>query len=44
MVASAVLSLDRVTCQGFAAAWPTTKGEPGAARMNSISTYVASRP
>ncbi len=39
--ASDMLLLGRVTYEGFAAAWPTSKDE-GAERMNSIRKYVVS--
>jgi dihydrofolate reductase len=41
-LASDALLLGRVTYEGFAAAWPNTKEEPGsgADRMNSMPKYV----
>ncbi len=41
MFASDALLLGRVTYEGFAAAWPTSKDE-GANQMNSIAKYVVS--
>ena len=42
LFASDALLLGRVTYEGFAAAWPQMRGEPGADHMNSIAKHVAS--
>jgi len=42
MNAADALLLGRTTYQGFAAAWPNRKDEPGADKMNNFRKYVVS--
>jgi dihydrofolate reductase len=43
MYSSDALLLGRVTYEAFAGAWPKMPDAPGAARMNSVPKYVASK-